>query len=147
MLAMFCPSYTPVRKLYCRGIYRIDVAQLEARKPARMFGANESFVLIPEMIVHYPKEFFHNRRIPCSVCIGESVEIGGRDSANAGKFLCVDLRYVHNFIEAEHMKELSEHQKIHLRIVRQLARFDLFVLHQLGNLVSENIAIDYLREA
>ena len=48
---------------------------------------------------------------------GERVEIGGCDSANAGKFLCVDLRYVHKFIEAEHMKELPKHQKIHLRIV------------------------------
>ena len=131
---MLCPLYAPIRELYCRGIYCIDVAQLEARKPARVFRANESFVLLPEVVVHYPEELFHNRRIPCSVCIGERVQIGGRDSANAGKFFCVDLRYVHKLIEAEHMKELTEHQKIHLRIVRQLTSLDLFVLYQFRDL-------------
>ena len=45
------------------------------------------------------------------------------------------------------MEELPGFQKIHLRIVRQLAGLDFFVLHQFGDFVPKNIAIDHLREA
>ena len=59
----------------------------------------------------------------------------------------MDFRDVDKLVKTEDMKKLAEHQQIHLRSVRQLSRLDLFVLHQFGDLVSLNIAIDYLRIA
>ena len=38
----------------------------------------------------------------------------GINSAYAGKFLCIDVGNVGKLVEAEDMKELSEHQKVHL---------------------------------
>jgi len=59
----------------------------------------------------------------------------------------MDFRDVDKLVKTEDMKKLTGHQQIHLRSVRQLSCLDLFVLHQFGDLVSLNIAIDYLRIA
>ena len=76
VLTVLRPLYAPERELDCRGAYRIDVAQLEARKPSRMSGANEGFILLSEVVVHYPEELFHDKRISRPVGDGERVEVG-----------------------------------------------------------------------
>ena len=47
-------------------------------------------------------------------------------------------------VEAEYVQELTEHQQIYLRIIRQFPCLDFLVLHQFGNLIAQNIIIDYL---
>ena len=110
-------------------------------------GMDEIPVLLPEVVVHHPEESLHHGWIPRPVGVRESVEIGGGDAPYARKFPRVYLRDVHEFVEAEHVKELPEHKKIHLRAVRQLAGLYLLSLCQLGNSVSQNIAVDYLSKA
>ena len=109
-----------------------------------MLRLDESFILAFEVTVHHPEEPLHYRRVASAVGIREGVEVRGGDAADAREFLRMDFRDVDKLVKTEDMKELTEHQQIHLRSVRQLSCLDLFVLHQFGNLVSLNIAIDYL---
>ena len=52
-------------------------------------------------------------RLPCSAP-GLPPDFGDQESIYAGKFLCIDVGNVGKLVETEDMKELPEHQKVHL---------------------------------
>ena len=52
-------------------------------------------------------------RLPCSAP-GLPPDFGDQEFIYAGKLLCIDVGNVGKLVEAEDMKELSKHQKVHL---------------------------------
>ena len=74
-------------------------------------------------------------------CCGEDIELIGYGFERCGSFgegetLVVNSLQGRRLFSVVPMKKLSEHQQIHLRIMRQLSSLDLFVLHQFRNFVS-----------
>ena len=89
---------------------------------------------------------FDYTRIAGAVGVRERVELGGDDSAYARKLRGVYLRHVHEFVQAEQMQQLPEHQQINLRVVRELSRFDFLVGGELRDLPARKFALHDLPE-
>ena len=92
------------------------------------------------------EEFFDHSGIPRPVCVRERVEFRRYDSAYARKFRGVYLRDIHEFVQAEQVQQLSEHQQIDLRVVRELSRLDFLIGGELGDLPSRKFFLHDLPE-
>ena len=80
------------------------------------------------------------------VGMGERRELHGLDAAYAPELSGEYRREVDEFVEREHVRELAEHQQVHLRGVGELPGLDLFTGRKFLDLVSRQMALDYLRE-
>ena len=145
-LAVFRPLYAPVRELDCRGVYGVYAAHPELRERALVPRTGESRVLAREPSVHEPEELLHHAGIARPVGVRKRRELHGLDAAYAAEFPGEYRRKVDELVEREHVRELPEHQQVHLRGVGELPGLDLLAGRKFLDLVSRQIALDYLRK-
>ena len=106
----------------------------------------ERGICASEHPVHEPEELLHHGGVARPVGVGERRELHGLDAAYAPELSGEYRREVDEFVEREHVRELAEHQQVHLRGVGELPGLDLFTGRKFLDLVSRQMALDYLRE-
>ena len=94
-----------------------------------------------------PEEPLHDHRIPLTVRVGERVQVRGGYPPYARELRLVDLRDVHELVQAEEVEELREHLQVGLRTVGKHSRLELLLFRELLDLVAGDVLVDDLREA
>ena len=121
------------RKRNQRRVDRVDVPRLEAGERSPVAQAAESRRAPVEPVAERPIEVLRDLRVSVPVRIGERVALRRADAADARKFRLVDLRDVDELVEAERMQELSEHQRVQLCGIGELACLDLLASSEFFN--------------
>ena len=103
-------------------------------------------ILPCELSVNEPEELLHHAGVARPVGVGERRELHGLDAAYAPELAGEYRREVDEFVEREHVRELAEHQQAHLRGVGELPGLDFLPGRKFLDLVSRQVALDYLRE-
>jgi len=145
-LAVLRPLYAPVGELYRRGVHRVYAAHPELRERAFVPRVGERGVFAREHPVHEPEEPPNHARAARPVGVGEGRELHGLDAAYATELAGEYRREVDEFVEREHVRELAEHQQVHLRGVGELPGLDFLPGRKFLDLVSRQVALDYLRK-
>ena len=139
LLPVLGPSDAPVGEADRRRVDRIDAARTKPRERTFARALDESRILLFQLLVHVPEELLDDLGVSCSVCVRERVELGWDDPPDAREFRGIDLRDVDELVQAEQMQQLSEHQQVNLRVVRELPRLDLLARREFGDLPSWKI--------